>query len=69
MAKKDTKYTVTNGFNCPDPSGSRDENGKPKEVRFEIGAEISAGDVLPSSLKTLLDVGAIKPSGESDQAN
>lgn len=69
MAKKDTKYTVTNGFNCPDPSGARDAKGDPKEVRFEIGAEITAADVLPASLKTLLEVGAIKPSGETDQAN
>lgn len=66
MAKKDTTYTVTRGFNCPDPSGARDEKGDPKEVRFEIGAVITAADVLPASLKTLLDVGAVQPS---DSAN
>lgn len=67
MAKKDTKYTVTNGFNCPDPSGARDANGAPKEIRFEIGAEITAAAVLPASLKTLLEVGALKASVDVEQ--
>lgn len=62
MAKKD-RYTVLNGFNCPDPTGARDEHGRPKEVRFEIGAEIAPGDVLPASLKTLIEVGAVRPVG------
>jgi hypothetical protein len=67
MAKKD-KSTVLVGFNAPDPTGARNEKGDPKEVRFEVGAEITAADVLPASLKTLLEVKAVRPSGaEPDQ--
>jgi len=66
MAKKETRYAVLNGFNCPDPTGARDEKGRPKEVRFEIGAEIGPADVLPASLKTLLEVGAVRPAAGLD---
>lgn len=63
MAKKTpAKYSVLIGCNVPDPSGKRDEKGRPEELRFEVGDEISDTSVTPSALATLLSTGAIRPS-------
>lgn len=63
MAKKaPAKYSVLVGCNVPDPSGKRDERGRPEELRFEVGDEISETSVTPAALATLLSTGAIRPS-------
>lgn len=63
MAKKTPiKYTVLVGCNAPDPSGARNANGRPLEVRFEAGTEIDETAVTPVSLAALLSIGAVRPS-------
>lgn len=62
-----TKYTVLVGCNVPDPSGARDESGKPLELRLEAGTEILGSAVSPKALDALLAMKAITPA--ESQAN
>jgi len=55
------KYIVRVGSSVPDPAGKRDLKGRPVEVRFEEGDEISDQSVSPSALTVLLKSGAIEP--------
>jgi hypothetical protein len=55
------KYIVRVGGNAPDPAGKRDIHGRPVEVRFEVGDELSDQSVSPKDLATLLKAGAIEP--------
>lgn len=54
------KYIVRTGFNTHAPGGQRAANGRPVEVRFEIGDEITEQSVTPKAIETLLSAGAIE---------
>jgi hypothetical protein len=62
------KYIVRVGSNAPDPSGKRDLKGRPVEVRFEEGDEITDQSVTPKDLATLIKTGAIEPSTDAGAA-
>lgn len=52
------QYKVLVGTNAPDPSGRRDEKGKPVEVRFEAGDVVAESSISSSALKALVAQGA-----------